>query len=340
MIIDFFSKPEGNFYDCDVVIIDSKYRQFEWANNSASILDELAFIKNKVKTVIYVDNVDSSGFDHAKTLPIVTRYLKSQLLRDRSLYLKPLYGYRLFTDYYHEKFGIKDNQPDWTQPILPQYTSKMGLSWNSGLANYSLHGPLLNKIYKKIPFAGLLYYSKRFTSPKSVRKHPFSCRFGFNYNRDSVSWQRKRIHEIMKERGGFCTKKVNRRQYLNELRDSKIIVSPFGFGEITLKDFEAFMTGGVLLKPDMTHMETWPNFFQDQKTMISFAWDLSDFTEKLEYAVSNHEKLIDIAITAQELYKKHTIGSEAGALFSTRLRTILDESLHLEESSTHRFMEK
>ena len=30
---------------------------------------------------------------------------------------------------------------------------------------------------------------------------------------------------------------------------SKIVISPFGWGEITLKDFETFLTQGLLIKP-------------------------------------------------------------------------------------------
>ena len=37
-------------------------------------------------------------------------------------------------------------------------------------------------------------------------------------------------------------------------------MSPFGLGEITLKDFEVF-SGSLLMKPNMDHMLTWPNFY-------------------------------------------------------------------------------
>jgi hypothetical protein len=57
------------------------------------------------------------------------------------------------------------------------------------------------------------------------------------------------------------------------------VVSPFGFGEITLKDFEVFLTGGLLLKPDMSHMQTWPDVFRAGETMAAHAWDLSDFED-------------------------------------------------------------
>ena len=68
---------------------------------------------------------------------------------------------------------------------------------------------------------------------------------------------------------------------MKELRQSKVVLSPFGRGEITLKDFEVFLTGGMLLKPSMEHMDTWPNFYTDGVTYQSHNCDLE---EKIHWA--------------------------------------------------------
>ena len=61
-----------------------------------------------------------------------------------------------------------------------------------------------------------------------------------------------------------------------------ISVVPFGYGEITLKDFESFMNGCILAKPSLNHMDTWPDFYIEDKTYIPFSWDLLDIIEKIE----------------------------------------------------------
>ena len=42
------------------------------------------------------------------------------------------------------------------------------------------------------------------------------------------------------------------------MRQSKIVVSPFGFGEMCHRDFEAWGCGAVLLKPRVDHLRTLP----------------------------------------------------------------------------------
>ena len=58
-----------------------------------------------------------------------------------------------------------------------------------------------------------------------------------------------------------------------------------------LKDFEVFITGGLLFKPSLEHMETWPPFFvKDKETYIPYKWDLSDFSSRLESLNNDSER--------------------------------------------------
>lgn len=70
-------------------------------------------------------------------------------------------------------------------------------------------------------------------------------------------------------------------QYLQELQHSKICFSPFGYGEVCWRDFEAVANGAVLLKPDMSHIRTDPDIFVASETYMPLTWDLSDFEDKV-----------------------------------------------------------
>lgn len=59
----------------------------------------------------------------------------------------------------------------------------------------------------------------------------------------------------------FISGEVGQRQYNNELVRSRIVLSPFGWGELCFRDFEAVFSGALLMKPDMSHLETWPDVF-------------------------------------------------------------------------------
>ena len=51
------------------------------------------------------------------------------------------------------------------------------------------------------------------------------------------------------------------RTYRAILSGAKIMPSPFGWGELGVRDYETFIFGAALVKPDMAHTETWPNLF-------------------------------------------------------------------------------
>ena len=75
--------------------------------------------------------------------------------------------------------------------------------------------------------------------------------------------------------------------YMRELRASKICFSPFGYGEVCWRDYEAILSGAVLLKPDMSHIETDPDVFVAGETYLPVRWDLADFEAQVRLAFAN-----------------------------------------------------
>lgn len=316
----FRTESEG-LTDCDVVVVDSKFHRDLWQTDETATLAKFAAMADRCR-VIYCDTSDLSGWVNAKVLPLVHVYAKGQLLRERAGYAAAMYARRPYSDYYHRRLGVEDATPEWSRPITDAaQLNKLRLSWHSGLANYSLYGPARMALYGHMPMPWLLQFPRRFVAPREARSQDISCRFGFGYPRASVAAQRRLIHERM--RGRIDTRKVSRRGYFRELERSKVIVSPFGYGEITLKDFEVMLTGGLLFKPDMTHMVTWPDLFRDGETMLTHAWDLSDFDDRLRDATENYQTWRHVAETAQEMYRRHMIGAMAETLFADHFRALI-----------------
>ena len=317
--------------DCDVLIVDGRVYSSRWNRESDTILEELSRLREKVRNLIYVSLADSAGWDHARALPIVSLYCKSQLVRDRNAYLRPLYGYRLYTDYYHQTFGVTDSPPVYSEPLTDKRDlEKLAVSWNSGLADYSWTGRYRMQAYQYVPLSPLLCFPDAFHAASAQRVNDVSCRIGTRYLRDSVAFQRKRMSEILADR--IETNRVSRRRYLAELRDSKIAVSPFGLGEICYRDFEVFMAGALLLKPDMSGIETWPDFFRDRTTMTAHRWDLTDLEEKIELMLSHKAYATEVAAEGQRIYREHLIGPTAGEMFATHLSSIIEKCERLNPS--------
>ena len=308
--------------DCDVLIVDNKVYGPRWITENDAIVETFARLSAVAPKLFYFDITDSSGWDHARVLPYVTGYFKNQLLRDRSLYLRPLHGYRLYTDHYHQNDGVTDADQAASEPVGDAgLLAKLHVGWNSGLADYSLLGPLRMALYRRMPLGPLLRFPQQFTAAGTDRGKDVSCRIGTGYPRATVAHQRQRMRAALGDR--IDTEKLSRRAYLHELAESKIVVSPFGLGEITLRDFEIFLAGAATLKPDMSHMETWPDLFRGDETILAHQWDLSDLDATIDSALAEPARRVEIAARAQSEYRRHLIGPEAARLFVERVQAIL-----------------
>lgn len=319
------TEADASLTDCDVMLVDSKFHRDRWIHERDGVLEEFATWACEVDRLVYCDTTDSTGTLQSDVLPHVNRYLKSQLLVDRSAYATSHYGSRVYSDYYHANYGVEDERPQYSIPVEDaSQLSKLGVSWNSGLADYSFLGVYKMALYHRLPLPFLLSYPYSFIDPAAARGNDVSCRFGVSYARESVAWQRKAIRKMMGDR--LATNKLSRREYFAELQNSRVVVSPFGLGEITLKDFEVFLTGGLLFKPDMSHMETWPDLFQSGVTMLSHKWDLSDFEENLTWALEHPKEALQIAQRGQDVYRRHIDRETGEHLFVSRFSMLVENA--------------
>ncbi len=321
-----FTRHAPQVADCDALIIDSRFYLHRWARDERAALDEIAGYAERVGVVLYVDPSDSTGWLQSQVLPFVTRYCKPQLLKDRAAYLHPHYGDRIYADYYHRAFGVEDDEPVASRPVASaDELAKLRVSWHSGLADHSLWGPARTGLRRHLPFDGLLAFPRSFTPVRRPRPVGVACRFGVAYERDTVAFQRRRIRETLRPR--LPTQKLGRRAYFAEMRAARIVVSPFGYGEITLKDFEALLCGALLVKPDMSHLDTWPDLFRDGQTIAAHRWDLSDVEGVLDAMLADDARREEMAERGQAHYRHHIASERGYDEFCVRFREILDDAV-------------
>ena len=325
--IRFVKRSSPKLTDCDVLAIDSKEFRHDWtAERQSRTLDLISSYGisggNSGTRIVWFDTSDSTGTLQSRVFPAVDRYLKSQILADKTEYTREIYGGRIYSEYYHEKADITDDAPAAIDsPISSEDISKLGVSWNSGLSDYSTYGPWKIALYNRFPFNRLLQHPRVIEEAGSQRSNDLSARFGTTYRRASVRYQREKIREILSSR--LDTQKLNRRGYMKELRNSNVVLSPFGWGEITLKDFEVFLTGGMLLKPSLDHMATWPDFYEKDVTYLAHYWDLVDLEQQIDWAIENNSEREAIAHEGQRRYVKYTSGPDAAEQFATHLSKVL-----------------
>ena len=98
---------------------------------------------------------------------------------------------------------------------------------------------------------------------------------------------RRRVAE--KFRAQAPSGRVSQRVYRAELQRSRLVLSPFGWGEINLRDYETFIAGAAAVKPDMSHLETWPDLFRSGETIVTHRWDLTDLVGVVEEGLGTAE---------------------------------------------------
>jgi hypothetical protein len=301
--ITFFHGINEKLFDSDALLIDNRFFTPLWKDQAAKAISLLEDFRKKHRHIIWLDVTDSTGATQFQVLPYLDRYFKKQILVDKNLYEKRFYGARIYTDYYKTKFNLPDQKAFETQPLKREDIPKLRVSWNLGVGPYHCSRGV-NNLRRFIPYE----WQNWFPLPFSVKLHPWTekpkaiaFRGSDSYNNLALAFQRLEIKKRLIQRD-VTTDLVPRNQYWQELLSSQIGISPFGAGEICFRDFEIIQAGGLLFKPDMSHLETWPNLFVAGETYVPFAWDLSDFDRKLNELQQDTVRMRTVATKAQTRY--------------------------------------
>ena len=321
--ITFFYQITDGLFECDILAINSKFFRPWWQERENQLLEQIQKFKNKINSLIWFDTADSSGTTQFKVLPFVDGYYKNQLLKNRHAYLQTYYGSRTFTDFYHRQFAITDHHEFFTDcPATEQNLTKIGLSWNFGLGDYGPHSKLYSKLRRLLPFWKT--YSAFFYRPKPSRPIAISARLGRSHDRPTIRFQRDKTAEYLAKYFNVDTTRISPTAYYREMQNARVCVSPFGWGEMAYRDFEAFLCGAALFKPDMSHLDTWPNFYQANITYIPYRWDFTDFQSQLSHILA-HNTWVEIAQKAQDFYKKMLLSTEGREAFCHRFINIVNQ---------------
>lgn len=221
--------------------------------------------------LVYFDGDDDLNFQRPWILEHVHVAVKKHVYRDVEEYSVPRAGKSNLTDYVVRNHGIsfEDDIIPRSSPVPPSQHQKLQLGWNIALD------------YKMTD----LFENLR-TPDFESRGNDVICRAPAD-----PSWWiyplRSSVKPALAELQGRYrihtpSERVSQEAYYEEMRSSRICVSPFGYGEICWRDFEAVMLGCLLVKPDVGHLRTQPDVFVPFETYVPVAWDYSDLAEKCE----------------------------------------------------------
>lgn len=262
----------GDSYDYAWVAQDSIMSRNE--NYEQSVSKGIEFLSKFTGKYMIIDGQDSTSlintydvFKHSNALLL----LKTSLLKDRSLYKQ---GMMFGRNYWGEG--------SFSTPDIDQYLSRIKISGTNWL---STHWSGIN--------------SRQMYDVNRPRKYDVCAMFQYPSTKETETSKyydahRKNAIDVLNAMPISIAKlnngeRVSMPEYYQRQFNSKIIVAPYGYGEMAPRDIESILFGNILIKPDMSHIETAPDIFEDMKTYVACKHDFSDLDEKIDMILGNYE---------------------------------------------------
>jgi|GEM_PF-534433 len=313
----FASKISGNQYD--IIMCSFHYNDGFFKLSIEEQNQVFKYLREHCKKLVWLDPSDSTGTCSFQVMPFVDLYLKKQLLKDKRLYLKNHYGQRIYSDYYYRKLGLETEKDTVVsfQALKSEHIKKLGVSWNVGIGKIGFNNS------KRVNRITSLLGIKDNVEKKTIQicKRRYRLFFDGAYKEDgALLHQRKMTHTLIEQlHRDDCVSPQNRfdrRKYLQYMKDTMLNISPFGYGEICFRDFEAYNFGGCLVKPSMEHIETYPDYYKPYKTYIPIDWDFSGFFNIFELLDSDEglDKVQEIASNGKLFYKSQSLSTKEGRM--------------------------
>ncbi len=290
----------------------------------------LAALRRRYRRIFFFNGNAGGAIQRPEVLPYVDRFYNKALFVDRGLYAKPLYGRELFTDFSHRRFGVLDDPEIPPSPAPEDELDKVRLGWSIGVGDFPRRhfrqrvGVALSRFHSP-RLAAPIIHKKEMIDPSrpsfawagpglgagrrgSAEAIDVNARLG-NPGHPTIAFHRRHLGGLLREaaerRGwSLVADRVPIRRYFADMERSRITFSPFGWGELCFRDFEAVRAGSLLLKPDMSHLATWPDIYLPGETYVPVAWDGSDLEEKIAYYLGRPAEGRRIAENAFEVYRR------------------------------------
>ena len=310
--------------DVGIDITRSDDYDFAWigqasiANKSMSLSDSVSmgvdFCNSISGPFIIFDGQDSHSL--IGTYEVLKRtdallLLKNTLLRDFSMYSKPRYNGRWYwtTDC---QYSVED---------IDQFKHRIALSGTNWLSTVPI---------------------RMFDYRADKKIYDVSALFGYNLNKGTehgcdhytqYNAHRKRCVDVLATISDLDIRMIRDGvrlppdEYYKQMYFSKIIVAPFGYGEIAPRDIEAASFGCVLIKPDMSHIITEPNVY-DSGTYIACKHDYSDLEEKIRMVLDRYEYYQEMTVTNMRSkfltqYTPERLATYMHGLVTSKLSTLI-----------------
>lgn len=267
--------------------------KLEFRADATAVLDIARRLKDALAgsatRLVYFDGDDDLNILWPELVALCDRYVKKHAYRDRSEYAVPRIGKSNLTDYVAREHGrsFADNAIPASPPLDLTLVDRLAIGWNIALDDkiFLLSRKITPSFSDTRPID---VCSRAFVSPDAWI-HPL---------RATVATRLEAMADTMNVH--VPRNRVAQDDYYAEMLASTICVSPFGYGELCWRDFEAILCGCLLVKPDMAHVETAPDIFVPGVTYVPVKWDYSDLAEVCRHYLDHPDERRRIVAAAHE----------------------------------------
>jgi hypothetical protein len=255
---------------------------------SKSVENGINFVNNLDKPYVLFDGQDSSTligvWEVFRECPGL-KLAKNVIHKNKENYLNPHPNGRWFWG--NDEIGYKLNQEDLS--LLDDKLVSSGTNWLNTYGFGFNWNPI--KKDKKYDVSVLIGLSKE-NSEHGVRTDGY-------YNQSRL----KLFEEVNKLKCNVITTektgKLSKEEYFKVLEDSKFCISPFGYGEVNIREVECLLSGTVIIKPSMPTIKTGPFIYNKDASCFHCNNDFSDIHQIIESNLSNYHDLSDYMISNQ-----------------------------------------
>jgi len=157
-----------------------------------------------------------------------------------------------------------------------------------------------DKLYCKVPMF-MRWHTDRLKIPRSnVKKDKdIVCRATLQ----KIPHIQMHRGEMMRKTGGDNIL-LPKEDWTDILKRSKICVCPWGYGEMCYRDYEAMLSGCIVVKPNTDFVETWPDIYRSGETYVACKHDLSDLNEVCQVVLDNYDNYGDMIENNHKMLRK------------------------------------
>jgi len=241
------------------------------------------------RPVVIMERTDGAQLESRHWLPHIAGLIKNYALRPRSLnnQFYGRYSARLI-----KGAGIEAENtrvvPGFPPPLSDAELEKIVIGY--GFASY----PRFD--LAKAQFVDL-------TSPRCYAGQ-LRCQHG--YKQTEIGRAREVARDAMQAVSELhpgeilCGPEIPYEDYLREMTRVKTVVSPWGWGEPCHRDYEAWLLGAVLIKPNTDFVEAWPDTYRSGEFYVPCAVDFSDLNEVIYRVANNWDDYLPMRLRARE----------------------------------------